>query len=64
MVENNGGAHGVADDDSSIERRPYVAPRLQRLGSVRELTLGPTGSLQDGGTTEGPEDGNGRRRRR
>ena len=31
------------------ERRKYVAPRLKRLGSVRELTLGsPAGKASDG----------------
>lgn len=30
-------------------RRPYHAPRLRQLGSVRELTLGsPAGKLADG----------------
>ncbi|MDF2692265.1 MAG: hypothetical protein K0S65_648 [Labilithrix sp.] len=28
--------------DSQAPRRPYKAPRLRRLGSVRELTLGAT----------------------
>jgi hypothetical protein len=33
-------------------RRPYKAPKLRKLGSVRELTLGSTmGGRQDGGTT-------------
>ena len=30
-------------------RRPYAAPRLKHLGSVRDLTLGsPTGGPMDG----------------
>jgi hypothetical protein len=29
-------------------KRPYVAPVLKRLGSVRELTLATTGSKPDG----------------
>jgi len=29
-------------------RRPYKAPRLRRLGSVRELTLGGGSNLCDG----------------
>lgn len=35
--------------DSEVSRRPYKAPRLRRLGSVRELTLGGTmGGMMDG----------------
>ncbi len=34
----------------SAPRRTYVAPRLKRLGSVRDLTLGsPLGKFADGG---------------
>ncbi|MBI4703904.1 MAG: lasso RiPP family leader peptide-containing protein [Deltaproteobacteria bacterium] len=29
-------------------RRPYAKPRLVQLGNVRELTLGPGGSVFDG----------------
>ena len=41
--------HAVPEQDSS--RRPYKAPQLRHLGSVRELTLGATGSAADGGFT-------------
>lgn len=33
------------------ERRPYRAPRLRKLGSVRELTLGGTMGITEGGGT-------------
>jgi hypothetical protein len=33
--------------DLGVVRRPYRAPRLQHLGSVRELTLGATGPNND-----------------
>lgn len=32
-------------------RRPYHAPRLRQLGSVRELTLGATSGKVEGGGT-------------
>jgi hypothetical protein len=32
-------------------RRPYSAPRLRQLGSVRELTLGGTMGNSEGGGT-------------
>lgn len=32
-------------------RRPYSAPRLRQLGSVRELTLGGTMGVTEGGGT-------------
>jgi hypothetical protein len=36
------------------ERKPYTAPTLRRLGSVRELTLGTAnGCISDGGTMAG-----------
>jgi|GEM_PF-3454020 len=31
------------------ERRPYVAPRLRHLGSVRDLTLGSSNKALEGG---------------
>jgi hypothetical protein len=34
-------------------RRAYQSPRLKRLGSVRELTLGGTGAMGDGKTGMG-----------
>lgn len=38
-----------ARPDSEAPRRPYKAPRLRQLGSVRELTLGGTmGGRMDG----------------
>ena len=48
----------VADERASQEggglpkeRRRYVAPRLIHLGSVRELTLGGTAGIAEGGGT-------------
>lgn len=41
-------AHAVTEPSS---RLPYKAPELRHLGSVRELTLGATGSAADGGFT-------------
>ncbi len=35
--------HTRADD----QRRPYAAPRLTRLGSLAELTLGDFGGIED-----------------
>ena len=36
-------------DATTAPRRRYAAPRLKRLGSVRDLTLGsPSGLLMDG----------------
>jgi hypothetical protein len=36
-------------DVKDAPRRKYSAPRLKRLGSVRDLTLGsPTGKFSDG----------------
>ena len=32
-------------------RRPYHAPKLRHLGSVRELTLGSTAGMPEGGAT-------------
>lgn len=32
-------------------RRPYQAPKLRHLGSVRELTLGSTAGMPEGGGT-------------
>ena len=38
-----------ARPESETPRRPYEAPQLRRLGSVRELTLGGTmGGMMDG----------------
>jgi hypothetical protein len=34
---------------ASGSRRPYHAPRLRHLGSVRELTLGATMGMPEGG---------------
>lgn len=36
-----------ATPSESAARKPYAAPRLRHLGSVRELTLGATGSMVD-----------------
>lgn len=32
-------------------RRTYQKPRLQRLGDVRDVTMGPTGDNIESGTT-------------
>ena len=65
MVENNRAVTDIAADGKQVERRPYAPPRLQRLGSVRELTLGGTGSEADpGGTPPNLFAQLGRRRRR
>jgi len=40
------GEHSIAEP-----RRPYSAPRLRRLGSVRELTLGTSMGITEGGGT-------------
>lgn len=59
-----GHEHAV-DSTRRVARRPYVAPELHRLGSVRELTLGGTGSEEDpGGTPPNLFAQLGRRRRR
>jgi hypothetical protein len=46
----------AAGDATTIEaappRRPYHAPRLRHLGSVRELTLGSAGALPDDESTQ------------
>ncbi|HVH44489.1 MAG TPA: lasso RiPP family leader peptide-containing protein [Labilithrix sp.] len=40
-----------AASEGASTRRPYRAPRLRQLGSVRELTLGGTMGLPEGGGT-------------
>jgi hypothetical protein len=35
-------------DAKGAPRRAYTAPRLKRLGSVRDLTLGSRGAVTDG----------------
>ena len=35
--------------EPKAEKKPYVAPKLVHLGSVRELTGGTSGGLLDGG---------------
>lgn len=37
--------------EQGAARREYKSPLLRHLGSVRELTLGATGSAADGGLT-------------
>jgi hypothetical protein len=41
------GEHG--EHGERAQRRPYRAPSLRRLGSVRELTLGGTMGMTEGG---------------
>ena len=38
-------------DETAAARRPYRAPKLRHLGSVRELTLGGTNGMSEGGGT-------------
>jgi len=46
----SGAGTGSADDARhQPARRAYVAPQLRHLGSVRQLTLGPSGTVSDGG---------------
>jgi hypothetical protein len=40
--------------DLALQRRAYRTPELRLLGSVRELTLGGTGPLAEGGGTRKP----------
>ena len=42
------GAEQVAGELRS-DRKPYVAPRLRHLGSVRDLTLGTSNKIGEGG---------------
>ena len=46
------GTGTAGSSEASPARLPYKAPRLRHLGSVRELTLGATGSAADGGATK------------
>lgn len=46
---STGGSEGA--ERAADKRQAYREPQLRRLGSVRELTLGATGFLADGGTT-------------
>ncbi|WP_394848335.1 hypothetical protein LZC95_12840 [Pendulispora brunnea] len=41
-------AQGAIQVEVGVERRAYVPPQLRHLGSVRQLTLGPTGNNGDG----------------
>jgi hypothetical protein len=46
-----GQSENGVDATGAPPRRPYRAPRLRHLGSVRELTLGASkGPAEDGGT--------------
>jgi hypothetical protein len=40
-----------ANAEGASARRPYRAPQLRRLGSVRELTLGSNNGKPEGGGT-------------
>ncbi len=37
--------------ETTPAKKPYTAPKLRHLGSVRELTLGSSGGDFDGGIT-------------
>ncbi len=39
----------VDESRPTTSRKPYVAPRLRHLGSVRDLTLGASASAGEGG---------------
>lgn len=41
--------------ETAPARRPYRAPQLRQLGSVRELTLGGTMGSDEGGGTKNPK---------
>lgn len=51
------------DSEAVGEKRPYMAPRLVHLGSVRELTLGGTGGSLDDTFTVKAKPGGLRKRR-
>ena len=38
-------------ENAALQRRPYATPKLRKLGSVRDLTLGSNGLKVDGGVT-------------
>ena len=40
---------GASTETPAVARNPYVAPRIRRLGSVRELTFGSAPPFNDGG---------------
>lgn len=46
---------GTASSEKPVQgsapRRPYHSPKLRHLGSVRELTLGATAGMIEGGGT-------------
>lgn len=39
--------------ESASEKKPYVAPKLRHLGSVRDLTLGSASDQCDGALNPG-----------
>jgi hypothetical protein len=41
----------TSSEQPSEARRPYHTPKLRHLGSVRELTLGATSGMPEGGGT-------------
>ncbi len=43
MSDDEQGPASQLSDGQCTQRHPYVRPVLQRLGSVRHLTLGATG---------------------
>jgi hypothetical protein len=45
------GGESVEAAAAAPSRRPYAAPKLRHLGSVRELTLGGTSGMAEGGGT-------------
>jgi hypothetical protein len=56
---NEGRGEEVERAEDAIEagsepRRPYKAPRLRRLGSVRQLTLGAGSNVCDEFSQSGP----------
>jgi hypothetical protein len=44
----DGSTGAACSPPTSRQRRPYRAPRLRHLGSVRELTWGDVGAYADG----------------
>lgn len=51
IVVVNEDERGAASAAPIAARRPYRAPKLRHLGSVRELTLGSTMGKNEGGGT-------------
>lgn len=51
LMASTGTGTENADVVAGTVRRPYQRPTLRRLGSVRELTLGGSNGMAEGGGT-------------